>query len=105
MSGCNESNLSGSDIAKRSLYFMNFVFTDIKACHFASLDDINAKITCCFCITPGHPVMLGNAASRLISCTMNRVTDIFTDINDGHQLLYFRWSKPFAIDAVKRLSL
>src|SRR5688572_10601121 len=105
MTCCNESYFVGSDVSHGGLNAMNFIVTYIKAGHFAALDDIHSKITRCFCKTPGHPVMLGNAATRLVSSTMNRVTDIRANINDGYQLLHFFGSEPLTVDAVEGICI
>ena len=105
MTCCNKTNLSCSDITLRSLNAINFIVADIKACHFSSLDNVYSKITCSFCITPRHPIMLGNAATWLVGSTMNRVPDIRADIDDGHQLLHFCRSKPLTVDAVEGIRI
>src|SRR4051794_18836220 len=96
----NKTYLSGSDVALAGMNAMNFIVPDIKACHFAALNDIHPKITCCFRIPPGYPVMFGNAATWLVSSTMNGVPHIRADIDDGYQLLHLFRSKPFTIDTV-----
>src|SRR5688572_28821605 len=102
MSGCNQAHLQRRNSSLRRVHAMNLVIPDVKTCDFSALDNIYPEITCCLRISPGHPVMFGNTAPRLVSCTMNRVPDIRADIDDGHQFLDFLWSKPLTIDAIKR---
>ena len=76
MTGCNEAHLAGSDGALGGVYALDLIVPDVKACHFGALDDIHPKIARCLRIAPGHPVMFGDAATRLVGGTMNRIPDI-----------------------------
>ena len=105
MPRCNESYLSGSDSALGGMNTMNFIVPDVKACYFSALDDVYPKVARRLRISPGHPVMFGDAATRLVSCTMNRLPDILADIDDGHQLLHLVWSEPLTIDAVQGIRI
>src|SRR5882672_303038 len=76
MTGCNETHLAGSDGALGGVYALDLIVPDVKACHFGALDDIHPKVARCLRIAPGHPVMFGDSATRLVGGTMNRIPDI-----------------------------
>ena len=105
VTGCNETHLAGSDGALRGVYALNLIVPDVEACHFGALNDIHPKVARCLCIAPGHPVMFGDAATRLVGGSMNRIPDIFADIDDGHQLLHFCWSEPLTINAIEGIRI
>src|SRR6478735_12394597 len=100
MSCRNQSHLPRSNSPLGTVYTLDPVIPDVKARHFCALDDIHPKVARCLRIAPGHPVMLGNATTRLVGGTMDRVAHIRTDIDDGHQLFHFLRGEPLTVDAV-----
>src|SRR5436190_24241923 len=83
------------------MYTMNPIVPDVKAGHFGALDDIYSKVARCLRISPGHPVMLSNAPTRLVSGTVNRIPDICANIDDRHQFLHFSGSEPLTVDTIE----
>src|SRR5258705_8772553 len=105
MTGCNEAHLTGSDGSLRGVYGPDLIVLDVKARYFGILDDIHPKVARRFRIAPGHPVMFGDAAARLVGGTMNRIPDIRADIDDGYQLLHLCRSEPLTVDAVEGIGI
>ena len=105
MTGRNETYLAGSDSSLRSMHALNFIVLDVKACHFGALDDIHPKVARCLRIAPGHPVMFGDAATRLVGGAMNRIPDILADIDDGNKLLHLCRSEPLTVDTVQGIRI
>src|SRR4029453_13173622 len=101
MTCSNESYLAGCNGALAGIYPLDSIVPDVKTCHFDALDDIHPKVACCLRIAPGHRVMFGDAATRLVSGTMNWIPDIRTDVDDGHQFLHLCRSEPFTVNAVE----
>src|SRR5689334_10752415 len=87
------------------MYTLHLIVTDIKAIDFRSLYDIHAKVARGFRIAPGYPIMFGNAATWLIGRSMNGIADVFTDVDDRYQLLYFSRREPLTVDAIERIRI
>src|SRR5215218_2885099 len=105
MAGCNETHLARSDRALGGVYALDPIVRDVKARDFGALDDVHPPVARCLSITPGYPVMFGDATTRLVGGTMNRVSDIFADIDYGHQLLHLYRSEPLTVDAIEGIRI
>jgi hypothetical protein len=49
--------------------------------------------------------MFGDATTRLVSRTVNRIPYVLADIDDGYQLFHLSWSQPLTVDAVQGIRI